>query len=48
MVDADPVGDQRSVGEVVTEREVSLNPQREDLKLKLNGMKQQRLEALVG
>ncbi len=33
-------------GEVVTEREVSLNPQREDLKLKLNGMKQQRLDLL--
>ena len=33
-------------GEVVTEREISLNPTREDLKLKLNGMKQQRLDLL--
>ncbi len=33
-------------GEVVTEREISLNPEREDLKLKLNGLKQQRLDLL--
>jgi len=33
-------------GEVVSEREISLNPAREDLKLKLNGLKQQRLDLL--
>lgn len=36
----------RVSGDVTTEREVSLNPAQQDLRLKLNGLREQRLELL--